>query len=130
MKKLECEKRFVQKCTVVPTSKEVAKTKLECSCPECTVDGYWKEECVNGKTVDFRSGCKDEVCKWFERYETVVTNGEDCIRVPEEVCMDVVVTKVNVVPREVCETVQKEKCDSTEGLDKIHATGLPRKLTK
>ena len=116
MKKLECEKRFVQKCTVVPSSKEVAKTKLECSCPECTVDGYGREDCVRGRTVDFRSGCKDEVCKSYEKYETVVTNGEDCIRVPQEVCMDVVVKNVKVVPRKVCQTIQKKIC-ATKGLD-------------
>ena len=116
MKKLECEKRFVQKCTIVPTSKEVAKTLLECSCPECTVDGYGKEDCVNGKTVDFRSGCKDEVCKSYKKYETVVTNGEDCITVPQEVCMDVVVKNVKVVPRKVCQTIQKKIC-ATKGLD-------------
>ena len=111
MKKLECEKRFVQKCTTVPTSKEVAKTELECACPECTIKSYGKEECVGGKTVDFRSGCKNEVCKSFEKYETVVTNEEDCRSVPKEVCMDVVVKDVEVVPREVCETVQKKICD-------------------
>ena len=111
MKKLECEKRFVQKCTVVPTSKEVARTELECSCPDCTVDHYGNEKCVpSGKTVNFRSGCKYEVCKSLEKYETVVKNGEDCRSVPEEECKEVVVKNIKVVPRKVCETVQKKIC--------------------
>ena len=80
-------------------------------CAECTIGPYGKEECVSGKTVDFKSGCKDEVCKSFEKYETVVTNEEDCRSVPQEVCMDVVVKDIEVVPRKVCETVQKKICD-------------------
>ena len=115
MKKLECEKRFVQKCTTVPTSKEVVKTQLKCACPECTVGPYGKEKCVQIQFVfnedNTKTGCKDELCKSFEKYETVVTNQEDCRSVPQEVCMDVVVKDVEVVPRKVCETVQKKICD-------------------